>query len=157
MSAGHTNFIVKVSLSTPNQASRQSMKLKLVELERLKQSWQPVSHGFGSTEACLERAVDGFGAGALHQRVPPGVRERMVAFLSEVRAASSTGSGGAPGAAGRPDGKVGAVRLSGAGGPWEFNLRDMLRWCELAGGAAARPGCGPGPACTGLPGACGAG
>lgn len=89
----------------------------------------------------------------------------MVRFLGELRAASSTGAGSgsgggsAPGPTGSPNPKEGKVRLSGAGGPWEFNLRDLLRWCELAGGAAAhaRPGCGPGSACAGLPCACGAG
>ncbi len=25
--------------------------------------------------------------------------------------------------------------LGAAGGPWEFNLRDLLRWCQLAEGA----------------------
>ena len=25
--------------------------------------------------------------------------------------------------------------FGGAGGPWEFNLRDLLRWCYLAEGA----------------------
>lgn len=24
--------------------------------------------------------------------------------------------------------------LGAAGGPWEFNLRDLLRWCQLAVG-----------------------
>ena len=29
-----------------------------------------------------------------------------------------------------------ARTLGTAGGPWEFNLRDLLRWCQLAEGAA---------------------
>lgn len=93
-------------------------------------------------------------AGALHPRVPPGVRQRMVRFLGELRATSSTGALGPAGSSLNP--KEDLVHLSGAGGPWEFNLRDLLRWCELAGGAAARacPGCGPGAACAGLLFAC---
>lgn len=27
--------------------------------------------------------------------------------------------------------------FASAGGPWEFNLRDLLRWCDLAEGATA--------------------
>lgn len=42
--------------------------------------------------------------------------------------------------------------FAGAGGPWEFNLRDLLRWCELAESAvpaapaAAHQQQGPGEA-----------
>lgn len=28
-----------------------------------------------------------------------------------------------------------ARTFGAAGGPWEFNLRDLLRWCQLAEGA----------------------
>ena len=27
--------------------------------------------------------------------------------------------------------------FASAGGPWEFNLRDLLRWCDLAESATA--------------------
>jgi len=98
-------------------------------------------------------------AGALHPRVPADVRARMVEFLGALRAA---GGGGGPAprggavAGGGGGGGVGAPapRLSGAGGPWEFNLRDLLRWCELAEGAAAGAGGGCGPAGPNTPMRC---
>jgi hypothetical protein len=80
--------------------------------------------------------------------VPEDVRARMVGFLGALRAAGAgggpaprTGAVAAGGGGGAP-----APQLSGAGGPWEFNLRDLLRWCELAEGAAAGAGDGCGPA-----------
>lgn len=27
--------------------------------------------------------------------------------------------------------------FASTGGPWEFNLRDLLRWCDLAEGAVS--------------------
>ena len=61
-------------------------------------------------------------AGALHPRVPAGIRARMVAFLGALQAGARSGFGA-------------------AGGPWEFNLRDLLRWCSMLEGAlpAAAP------------------
>ena len=50
----------------------------------------------------------------LHPGVPQGVRARMVAFLQALHGAANV------------------QRSFGAsGGPWEFNLRDLLRWCQL--------------------------
>lgn len=41
------------------------------------------------------------------------------------------------GASGAPSGGRAAVPFAQQGGPWEFNLRDLLRWCKLAEEAAA--------------------
>ncbi|GAB4814206.1 hypothetical protein N2152v2_001252 [Parachlorella kessleri] len=60
-----------------------------------------------------------FIAGALHPRMPPPTLDRMVAFLQRLH----------------HDANV-AITFAAAGGPWEFNLRDLLRWCELAEAAA---------------------
>lgn len=54
-------------------------------------------------------------AGALHPRIPGATLDRMVAFLRRLH----------------NDANV-ARAFASAGGPWEFNLRDLLRWCELA-------------------------
>ena len=51
--------------------------------------------------------------------MPPGVRARMVAFLQALHEAANV-----------------ARALGASGGPWEFNLRDLLRWCQLVEGAA---------------------
>jgi midasin len=50
-------------------------------------------------------------AEALHPRLPPPLVRRMIAFNSELQAAVQQRAFGA------------------TGGPWEFNLRDVLRWC----------------------------
>ena len=55
----------------------------------------------------------------------------MVAFLEDLH--------GGAGAAG------GGRGFGAAGGPWEFNLRDLLRWCQLAEGAVP-PGLAATPA-----------
>jgi Midasin AAA lid domain len=57
--------------------------------------------------------------GVLHPAVPEQVLARMVACLGALHAAAAAGTG-----------------FGAAGGPWEFNLRDLLRWCELAEGAS---------------------
>lgn len=60
--------------------------------------------------------------------MPEALRRRMVAFLADLHHAANV-----------------ARSFGAAGGPWEFNLRDLLRWCQLAEGAvpaglAATPG-----------------
>ena len=57
---------------------------------------------------------------ALYPAVPTDVIERMVHFVGSLADAS----------------KVVGGNFARAGAPWEFNLRDLLRWCDLAGKAA---------------------
>lgn len=52
---------------------------------------------------------------SLHPRIPAGIRASMVAFNEALSRAV-----------------VVERRFGRAGSPWEFNLRDVLRWCELA-------------------------
>lgn len=54
-------------------------------------------------------------AGALHPGIPASIRARMVGFLRALQAGA----------------KSGRASFGAAGGPWEFNLRDLLRWCCL--------------------------
>ena len=56
-----------------------------------------------------------FIAASLHARMPAPTLHRMVACLQRLH----------------HDANVSRA-FGGAGGPWEFNLRDLLRWCELA-------------------------
>ncbi|KAK9809153.1 hypothetical protein WJX72_010301 [[Myrmecia] bisecta] len=63
-----------------------------------------------------------FIAGALHPRMPLPLIQRMVAFLGALHRGGNI-----------------ERRFGGAGGPWEFNLRDLLRWCDLAEGAVPAP------------------
>ena len=58
---------------------------------------------------------------ALYPRIPATVVERMVAFTAALSAAASVSGG----------------TFARAGAPWEFNLRDLLRWCDLIEAAAA--------------------
>ena len=60
---------------------------------------------------------------ALHPRIPAFCRSAMVHFNDDLSRAVVTD---------RSFGRVGA--------PWEFNLRDVLRWCELAEAALELPG-----------------
>lgn len=53
-------------------------------------------------------------AGVMHKRLPGSLLEKMVAFVGLLQEKTGPGKG------------IGAV-----GGPWEFNLRDVLRWCQL--------------------------
>ena len=53
--------------------------------------------------------------GALHPAVPVPLRQRMVAFLAALHRGTNT-----------------ERSFGAAGGPWDFNLRDLLRWCQLA-------------------------
>jgi midasin len=55
-----------------------------------------------------------FIATALHPKLPPPIVRRMIAFNSALQYAVCK-----------------ARTLGSTGGPWEFNLRDVLRWCEL--------------------------
>jgi midasin len=59
-------------------------------------------------------------AASLHPGLPEALLEGMVEVVSEMHERVSVGG-----------------RFGGAGAPWEFNLRDMLRWCELVEGAGA--------------------
>jgi midasin len=59
-------------------------------------------------------------ATALHPELPSGLIQHMVHLLAAMQAAA-----GSSGSSGR------GVPFALAGGPWEFNLRDLLRWCEL--------------------------
>jgi midasin len=63
-------------------------------------------------------------ATALHPELPAGLISRMVDLLSAMQEASSSSSSSG-------EGGRGAAPFAVAGGPWEFNLRDLLRWCEL--------------------------
>eukprot|EP00887_Chlorella_sp_A99_P000601 scaffold17.g601.t1 len=56
-----------------------------------------------------------FIAGVLHPHIPPPTLGRMVAAICQLH----------------HDANV-ARCFASAGGPWEFNLRDLLRWCELS-------------------------
>lgn len=56
--------------------------------------------------------------GSLHPRVPAECLAKMVSFLKALHEGANV-----------------QRRFAGAGGPWEFNLRDLLRWCDLAEGA----------------------
>ncbi|GIL43446.1 hypothetical protein Vafri_917, partial [Volvox africanus] len=73
-------------------------------------------------------------ATTLHPRVPPPLVRRMVDLLDAMQAAASGSA---------RDGGAAAVSVAGvrdfatAGGPWEFNLRDLLRWCELVEGSVS--------------------
>ncbi len=59
-------------------------------------------------------------AGVLHPRLPPVTLRRMIAFLAALH-----------------DGANVQRSFGTAGGPWEFNLRDLLRWCQLAEAAVS--------------------
>jgi midasin len=63
-------------------------------------------------------------ATALHPELPAGLIGKMVDLLSEMQEASSSSSSSV-------EGGRGGASFAVAGGPWEFNLRDLLRWCEL--------------------------
>ena len=54
----------------------------------------------------------------LHPRLPASSLHQMVAFLESMHLGANV-----------------QRSFGGAGGPWEFNLRDLLRWCYLAEGA----------------------
>lgn len=62
-----------------------------------------------------------FIASNLHMGVPPMLLDKMVSFLAALQSAASQ----------RPT--SGRGPFAAAGGPWEFNLRDLLRWCDLLG------------------------
>jgi len=54
-------------------------------------------------------------AGVLHPRLPAATLRRMIAFLAALHEGANV-----------------QRSFGTAGGPWEFNLRDLLRWCQLA-------------------------
>ncbi len=64
-------------------------------------------------------------SGALHPGIPAPVLHRMVALLGLMEQAGGPGG-----------------TFAQQGGPWEFNLRDLLRWCMLAEDAALQQGLG---------------
>ena len=59
-------------------------------------------------------------AGSLHPQVPDSCLRKMVTFLNALHQGANV-----------------QRSFGSAGGPWEFNLRDLLRWCHLAEGAVA--------------------
>lgn len=61
-------------------------------------------------------------AGALHPALPQPVLRKMVNMLDQMHRHANV-----------------ERTFAAAGGPWEFNLRDLLRWCQLAESAAATP------------------
>lgn len=66
-------------------------------------------------DATAEHLVTVCCAGVLHPSVSEAIRRRMVTFLSQLHHSANV------------------VKSFGtAGGPWDFNLRDLLRWCQLA-------------------------
>lgn len=74
---------------------------------------------------------------ALHPRIPPPVRAAMVSFNEALSSAV-----------------VSERRFARAGGPWEFNLRDVLRWSELSEAAVpprSPPSSPPAPLSHGPP------
>lgn len=54
-------------------------------------------------------------AGMLHPSISEAIRRRMVTFLSQLHHSANV-----------------VKSFATAGGPWDFNLRDLLRWCQLA-------------------------
>ena len=64
---------------------------------------------------CFDLAYPPACAGMLHPRLPPDTLERMVDFLATIHQGANV-----------------QHSFASAGGPWEFNLRDLLRWCHLA-------------------------
>lgn len=105
-------------------------------------------------------------ASKLHPRLPPSTLDRMIALLALMSAAAAGASmsplGSSQAAGGRHSAATAAVNASGngggaisgsvtasttgsgsgarfaaQGGPWEFNLRDLLRWADLTEGAVA--------------------
>ncbi len=61
-----------------------------------------------------------FIAGTLHPGIPSELLQRMVRFVGSLH----------------HDANI-ARAFASSGGPWEFNLRDLLRWCELISSAPA--------------------
>lgn len=61
-------------------------------------------------------------AAALHPRIPQPLLTRMVGLLELMNTRANMDR-----------------TFAQQGGPWEFNLRDLLRWCDLAEGAVAQP------------------
>ncbi|KAG2499138.1 hypothetical protein HYH03_002721 [Edaphochlamys debaryana] len=91
-----------------------------------------------------------FIASALHPRVPAPLLTRMVDLLDAMQTASTPGGAGSVVPAAGEEGEgvsagataaaaAGVRDFAAAGGPWEFNLRDLLRWCDLVEGAVPAP------------------
>lgn len=68
----------------------------------------------GYETSCRASAV------ALHPQLPSDLLARMVALLQDLHEAVNV-----------------RRQFGGAGGPWEFNLRDLLRWCCLVEASTA--------------------
>lgn len=64
-------------------------------------------------------------ATALHPELSASLMAKMAGLLSAMQEASSTTGSSSSGS------RAAAAQFAVAGGPWEFNLRDLLRWCEL--------------------------
>lgn len=73
-----------------------------------------VGLGFHAKQSMSFSLTKPLAAGSLHPAVPNGVRQRMIAFLQMLHAAANQ-----------------TYTFGGVGRPWEFNLRDLLRWCQL--------------------------
>ena len=83
------------------------------------------SHAMPSVRSC---SVAHRCAGVLHPRLPAATLRRMIAFLAALHEGANVHRS-----------------FGAAGGPWEFNLRDLLRWCQLAEAAVpAAPSNTPG-------------
>ena len=54
-------------------------------------------------------------AGALYPKVPAAILDAMIRVLADLH-----------------EGCNGTRTFGAVGAPWEFNLRDLLRWCHLA-------------------------
>ena len=76
-------------------------------------------------------------AATLHPRLPARVVGRMTRAVVALAAAADRG-----GSSTRGDGLQ--PRLTGPGGPWEFNLRDLVRWCDVVAADAGRAASGVG-------------
>ena len=82
---------------------------------------------------------------ALHPRLPAALVARMTAAVARLAEAAAA----AAGFRGTGDNSNESNTLTGPGRPWEFNLRDLMRWCDLVlgdvgGGGKAGRGKGKG-------------
>eukprot|EP00983_Pelagomonas_calceolata_P089558 1157325-Pelagomonas_calceolata.AAC.2 len=86
-------------------------------------------------------------ASKLHPRLPLATLDRMIALLALMGSASAgtplinsqtSGRGGrGSDTSGGVKQRGGGARFAAQGGPWEFNLRDLLRWADLTVSAVA--------------------
>ena len=86
--------------------------LHLCGIGQLSYIWK--GHALAVSASLSAHCDELFCAGALHPSIPAGVQQRMIQFLERLHVAANIQ---------RTFGSI--------GGPWEFNLRDLLRWCHL--------------------------